>query len=152
MRGAAPNGTGAPGLSQEAVAHFCGLRKHAAVNNWENGRNFPSLENLVPAAGLCRASIDWLVWGNEMASNIEARIRRIPKVLRDGLIQRMHDEIDKTEEAAKRLPKEMGGDVVKDDDERLQGWSAANLREKPRKKPRKTGRHKQQVTQGDPHD
>lgn len=124
------------GLTQEAVAIYCGLHKHMAVNNWENARNFPGLENLVPAAGLCRVSIDWLVWGDEMASNIDARLRSIPKILRDGLIQRLHDEIDKVELAAKSLPGQMLAETVKDEDERLKEWSARNKIRAAKKKPK----------------
>jgi hypothetical protein len=85
------------------------------------------LEHAVQVAGLCRVSLDWLVWGDAVASNVDARLRRIPKILRDGLIQRLHDEIDRTEELAKRLPKELAADVLNDNDHRLTNWSAANL-------------------------
>jgi hypothetical protein len=39
----------------------------------------------------------------------------------------IHEEIAKTEDAARRLPPELRGDVVKDADARLAGWSAKNL-------------------------
>jgi transcriptional regulator with XRE-family HTH domain len=119
----------------EQVAEFLGLEGHASVRNWEAGKNFPELANLVPVAGLYSVSIDWLVSGGDVGG-IDERVRRIPAIFRSGLIDRLHREIDETEAAVKKLPKEMAGDPVKDADERLKGWSAANLNKKHRAKPK----------------
>lgn len=121
----------------EQVAEYCGLDGHASVRNWEIGANFPALENLVPVAGLYGVSVDWLIWGGDVGG-IDERVRKIPAIFRAGLIDRIHREIDETEAAAKKLPKEMAGEPVKDADARLRGWSAANLSKKPRSK-RKAG-------------
>ena len=123
--------------SLEEVATYLGLRGHAAVRNWEIGANFPELENLVPAAGLYQVSVDWLIWGGDVGG-IDERVRKIPNILRSGLIDRLHREIDETEIAAKKLPVQMLADTVKDSDGRLKGWSAANLKKAARKK--KAGR------------
>lgn len=104
------------------------------VRNWESGANFPELESLVAVAELYGVSIDWLVWGGSVAKGIDARVRGIPDMLRPGLIDRLHREIDETQEAAKRLPKEMvKNGVVKDADTRLTEWSAANLKKTGKK-------------------
>lgn len=110
--------------TQAQVGEYCGL-EHMAVNHWENGRNLPSLENMIVVAELYETTIDALVWG-DMGTGIEARLRRIPKVLRDGLVDRLHREIDETEKLAARLPKEMASEPVKDTDARLASWSAKN--------------------------
>lgn len=120
----------------ERVAEYCGLDGHAAVRNWETGANFPALENLVPVAGLYEVSVDWLIWGGDVGG-IDERVRKIPAIFRAGLIDRLHREIDDTEAAAKKLPKEMAGDPIKDADARLKGWSAANLTRKQAAKPRR---------------
>lgn len=123
-------------LTLDQVGIYCGLSGHAGVRNWEDGENFPELANLVAAAGLYEASIEWLIWGGDVSRDINERVRRIPAIFRMGLIDRLHREIDETVEAAKKLPKEMSAEVVKDADARLKGWSAANLKKKLRVKPR----------------
>lgn len=111
-------------LTQEYVAGLLGLT-HAAIGGWERNLTIPETSNLIEVSDLYEVSIDWLVWGGEMGSGIESRIRKIHKTLRPGLIERIHQEIDQTEEAAKRLPKELlVDDVVNDRDERLRKWSA----------------------------
>jgi len=95
-------------LSQDKAAEFLGLT-HGALGQWERAETIPTLENLISIAAHYNASLDWLVWGGAMGSGIEARIRKIPDVLRVELIERLNKEIDQTEEAAKRLPKEMLG-------------------------------------------
>lgn len=122
-------------LTLNQVATVLGMDGHQAIANWEHGYNFPGCENLVEVARLYQVSIDWLVWGTDVSDNITARVRRIPKVLRDGLMQRIHQEIDKTEELASRLPKEMVGEEhIRDFDPKLKSWSAANKRKRPRVK------------------
>ena len=111
-------------LTQEQVAGLMGLT-HATVGQWEKDITRPDVPHFIEAAELYDVSLDWLAWGGDVGSGIESRIRRIHKTLRPGLIERIHQEIDQTEEAAKRLPKEMlAEDVVKDRDERLRDWSA----------------------------
>lgn len=123
-------------VSQTQVAMYVGDRSHQSVVNWEKGANFPELEKLVMVAELLETTIDWLVWGDEMASGIESRLRKIPKVLRDGLVRRLHDEITQTEVSAERLPDEMKKDAtVADRDVRLREWSAKNkIRESKKRK------------------
>lgn len=116
-------------LTQTQAAEYCGYEGHQAVANWESGNNFPELETVVMLAGLLDRSIDWLVWGDDMAGGIASRLRKIPKVMQEGLLMRLHAEIDETEKAVARLPKEMQkNDMVKSNDVRLSGWSAANKR------------------------
>ena len=117
-------------LTQEQVAEFVGLSTHMSVAHWESGANFPGLDTLVQVAGLYGVSIDWLVWGDTMAGGIDGRVRKIPEVLRAGLLDRLHKEVDETERLVERLPKELVGGHVKDNDSRLKAWSAANLRRK----------------------
>jgi transcriptional regulator with XRE-family HTH domain len=111
-------------LTQVKVAELLG-KTHAAIGQWERGETVPELASLVAAAELYEVSVDWIVWGGEMSSGIEARIKRVPEILRAALVERLHKEIDETEEAAKRLPSGMVGDAVRDRDPRLSGWSAS---------------------------
>lgn len=113
-------------LTQVQAGGLLGGKTHAAIGQWERNEVIPETENLIAAAELYAASLDWLVWGGAMGSGIESRLRKIPDILRPGLVQRLHEEIDKTEEAAKRLPDGMASPpaVVKDRDERLRPWSA----------------------------
>lgn len=111
-------------LTQPQAGMALGLT-HSSLGQWERNLTVPDLQHLVAAADLYGVSLDWLIWGGDMGSGIEGRLRKIPDVLRPGLIQRLHDEIDKTEEAAKRLPAGMAGPPVRDRDPRLSGWSAA---------------------------
>lgn len=120
----------------QQIAEFCGLESHAGVRNWEVGHNFPELENLVAAAGVYEVSVDWLIWGGDVAGGIDERVRRIPAIFRSGLIDRLHREIDEAEKAIKQLPPQMGADTIKDADARLKGWSAANLKKQLRAKPK----------------
>ena len=122
--------------SLEQVADYLGLDSHAGVRNWERGANFPELQNLVPVAGLYGVSVDWLIWGGDVGG-IDERVRRIPDILRAGLIDRLHREIDETESAARKLPQQMMGDTVKDADSRLKNWSAANLKKDAKKAAKK---------------
>lgn len=125
-------------MTQTQVADYLGYENHVPISHWETAKNFPSLEAFVMVAGLYGASADWLLWGDGMVDSIDERVRRIPKVLRDGLLMTLHDEISKTEDAARRLPSEMRGDVVKDTDARLAGWSAKNLAANaPRRAPKR---------------
>ena len=124
------------GISQTVVSEYTGHQKHAAANNWENSYNFPELASVVAAAELLDVSIDWLVWGDDVANGIAARIRKVPKIFRDALIMRLSEEIEKTEEMAKNLPPEMLGNHLRDADERVKRWADANLRKRttrPRK-------------------
>ncbi len=129
-------------LSQDKAAEFLGLT-HGALGQWERAETLPELENLISAAEHYNASLDWLVWGGVMGSGIEGRIRKIPEVLRLELVERLHKEIDQTEELAKRLPKEMLGAAIKDRDPRVQNWAAANLRPRgPKGKAKAKGKAK----------
>lgn len=119
------------GLTQAKLGDQCGAT-HSAVGQWERHLANPTIENLVYVADTLGVTIDVLIWGEDVASGIEARLRKIPKVLREGLILKLHQEIDETEKAAARLPKAMAGDFVKDHDARLAAWSAKNkIRERP---------------------
>lgn len=116
-------------LTQTQASEHAGYKGHQPVANWEDGANYPALDAFAAVAELYQVSADWLLWGGEMSRSIDARVRAIPKVARDALIMRLHDEIDATEEALKRFPKEvLGKDVVADNDRRLDGWSAVARR------------------------
>lgn len=118
----------------EQMASLFGVT-HSAVSQWENDKTTPDLQRLIAAAESYDVSIDWLVWGGDVSSGIESRIRKIHPTLRAGLVERLHREIDETMEAEKRLPKEMlTAGVVKDADRRLDAWSAKG---KPRLPPPK---------------
>ncbi len=110
-------------LTQQQVGDLLGTT-HATIGQWERDETLPDLRNLVVALEHYGVSLDWLVFGGEVGSGIENRIRKIPATLRPGLVERLHREIDQTEEAAKRLPPGMLGDPVKDGDQRLRPWSA----------------------------
>lgn len=118
------------GLTQEQVARHVGERSHASVGHWETGRHPPTLQNLVTAAELYQVSVDWLIWGGSEMESLEARIRRIPSILREGLVKRLKDEITRTEEAASRLPAGLGHEPVRDDDERLATFRAPRGRQR----------------------
>jgi transcriptional regulator with XRE-family HTH domain len=105
---------------------------HSTLSQWENGKTTPELQNLIAVAETYEVSIDWLVFGGDVSSGIESRIRKVHPTLRGGLVERLHKEIDETLEAEKRLPKEMlTTSVVKDADHRLDGWSAKGKRVLP---------------------
>lgn len=119
-------------LTQQQVGDLLGTT-HATIGQWERNETLPDLRNLVAAAEHYGISLDWIVWGSEVGSGIENRIRKIPATLRPGLVERLHREIDQTEEAAKRLPSSMLGDPVKDSDPRLGPWSAKGANAKMKK-------------------
>lgn len=113
------------------MAEVFGLT-HSALSQWENGKTTPDLPRLVAAAEAYDVSLDWLVFGGDVSSGIESRIRKVHPTLRAGLVERLHREIDETREAEKRLPKEMlTAGVVKDADQRLVSWSAKGKRALP---------------------
>lgn len=116
------------GLSQTTVCQQTGHKGHAAANNWDNSYNFPELASLVIVAELLDVSIDYLVWGNDVANGIGARIRKVPPILRESLVMRIHDEINRAEEAAKQLPEAMRAEHLRDADDRVKRWADANLR------------------------
>lgn len=107
----------------QAVAGYIGVT-HSTVSQWESNKTVPDFQNLVTVAEACQTSLDWLIRGGEMSSGIESRIRKVHPMLRAGLVERIHREIDETLEAEKRLPAEMLAETtVKDADKRLLGWS-----------------------------
>jgi transcriptional regulator with XRE-family HTH domain len=111
-------------MTQEQVGDLTG-RTHGAVGAWERGLAGPDLATLIAVAELYNVTVGWIVEGEEMSSGIEARIKKIPRVLRAALVERLHKEIDATEDAAARLPPEMlNGAPVKDADPRLKDWKA----------------------------
>ena len=107
-------------LTQEQAADRIGLT-HSAIGQWERAQQLPDLLNLVVAAETYPASLDWLIW--EMGNNIDARVKKLPAILRMPLIERLHREIDDAERLVDRLPKGFGGDPVLDTDEKLKQWS-----------------------------
>jgi len=111
-------------LNQGQLGELAGGVSHSAIGQWERMVARPEMEKLVWLAEALGVTIDALVWGDDVASGIDARLRRIPKVLRDGLVMKLHTEIDQVEALAKRLPSELTGPTVSND--RLSGWSARN--------------------------
>lgn len=98
---------------------------HAAIGQWERNLTLPDVANLTAVAEHYGVGLDWLVWGGDtLGSGLEARVRRIHPTLRSGLVERLHREIDQTEEAAKRLPAALLGSAVSDNDTRLAPWRA----------------------------
>ncbi len=109
-------------LTQEKVGEQLDLSSHSAVGQWERGKTLPDLLNLIYCAEIYSASLDWLVWN--MGNGIDARVKKLPDVLRKPLIERMMRDIEDAERLAARLPKAFGAEPVLDDDQRLRLWSA----------------------------
>lgn len=109
-------------LTQTKVAEELGIT-HSAVGQWERGKLLPSLLNLIYVGELYPASIDWLVWG--MGNNLDARVRKLPPILREPLLERLNREIEDAEKLVRRLPSGFSNETIKDDDGRLNSWSAA---------------------------
>lgn len=109
-------------LNQDQVGEALGLSSHSSVGQWERGVTLPSALHLFICAELYGVSLDWLVWG--MANGLDARVKKLPSILRKPLIERLHRDIEDAERLAARLPAQFGGDPVIDDDERLRLWSA----------------------------
>lgn len=108
-------------LSQTDVGIFAGLT-HSAVGQWERGETLPETESLIRVANDLPASLDWLVWG--VGNNIDARLRKLPDVLREPLIARIIRDIEDAEKLIHRLPPGFSAPVVADTDGRLNDWSA----------------------------
>jgi hypothetical protein len=67
-----------------------------------------------------------------MNDDIAKRLKRIPPIIREALLKRIHEEIDKAEVLVTRLPAPMVSGPLKDDARLVElGWSA---RTKQRKK------------------
>lgn len=125
-------------LSQGDLGDLAGGVSHSAIGQWERMLARPEMDNLVWLAESLHTTIDMLVWGDEVASGIEARLRKIPKMLRDGLVMKLHREIDDAEKLAKLL--HATDAVVKDTDARLREWSAKNKLAEDTKRARKRAR------------
>lgn len=108
------------------------------MGQWERGAVRIELHNLIAAAELYGASLDHLVWG--MGNSIDARLRKLPALFREPLIERIQAEIDHWERLARTHP-EFSGKMVVDEDEKLKTWSAAikleNLRRAQEEEQRK---------------
>jgi len=109
-------------LTQNQAGEGLQLSGHSPIGQWERGVRLPSLLNLIFCAELYPASLDWLVW--DMGNNIDARVKKLPPILRMPLIERLNREIEDAERLAGRLPKGFSSDPVIDDDSRLTHWSA----------------------------
>lgn len=110
-------------LTQDNVGERLDLSSHSAIGQWERGIRLPSLLNLIFVAELYPASLDWLIW--DMGNNIDARVKKLPAILRMPLIERLTREIEDAERLAGRLPKGFSGDPVIDEDAKLKQWSAS---------------------------
>jgi transcriptional regulator with XRE-family HTH domain len=117
-------------LTQQQTAEELGIT-HSAVGQWERGEELPSLLNLIYVAETYPASLDWLVWG--MGNNLDARVRKLPAILREPLLERLNREIEDAEKLVRRLPTGFSNEVVHDDDGRLNKWSAAGKESAERK-------------------
>lgn len=73
------------GLTQERMGELVGKTK-AAVSNFENGQNNPSLETVISYATATGASLDWLVLGREPDGTYDKRIRELPEALREYVV------------------------------------------------------------------
>lgn len=119
-------------MTQQQAGEEVGIT-HSAVGQWERGLELPSLLNLIYIAEAYPASLDWLVWG--MGNNLDARVRKLPPILREPLLERLNREIEDAEKLVKRLPTGFSNETVKDDDGRLNSWSAASKgQERPKDK------------------
>lgn len=75
-------------LNQDQVGEALGLSSHSSVGQWERGVTLPSALHLFICAELYGVSLDWLVWG--MANGLDARVKKLPSILRKPLIERLH--------------------------------------------------------------
>jgi transcriptional regulator with XRE-family HTH domain len=73
------------GRTQQQIADAVGKTK-AAVSNFENGNNKPSLETLIAFAADTGVSLDWLVLGREPDGTYDKRIRALPEALREYVV------------------------------------------------------------------
>lgn len=105
--------------------------EHSAVGQWERGKELPTLSNLIRAAEYLPASLDELVWG--MGNSLDARIRKLPAIFREPLIDLIEGEIRKAEGLLRRHP-QLAGQVVLDEDAKLKQWSASLKIEAERKR------------------
>lgn len=70
------------GLSQQQAADALGKTK-AAVSNFENDNNKPSVETLIAFAKETKVSLDWLLLGTQPGGELDQRIRSLPDALRE---------------------------------------------------------------------
>ena len=70
------------GLTQQQVADALDKTK-AAVSNFENDNNKPSIETLIAFAKETKVSLDWLLLGVQPGGEYDARIRALPDALRE---------------------------------------------------------------------
>lgn len=73
------------GYTQERMGELLGKTK-AAVSNFENGQNNPSLETVIRYAETTGVSLDWLVLGREPDGVYDKRIRELPEALREYVV------------------------------------------------------------------
>lgn len=127
----------AKGIENATVADYCGVSE-SAVRQWQGGFQPLKMPNLIGAAEVIGESIDWLVLGGGNMDSIDAKVRRVPEVMRTALITEIHQLIEKKQHEAKRLPAEMlGGNLINDADVRLKAWSAKGKPKTPRPKRKK---------------
>ena len=73
------------GRTQQQIADALEKTK-AAVSNFENGNNNPSIETLIAFARETKVSLDWLLLGVQPGGEYDARIRALPDALREYVI------------------------------------------------------------------
>ena len=73
------------GMTQQQIADLLDKTK-AAVSNFENGQNKPSLETIIAFATETGVSLDWLVLGREPEGAYDKRIRALPEALREYVV------------------------------------------------------------------
>lgn len=118
-------------MTQSAFGEIYG-RTGPAVGRWERGY-LPTGAVLVAIAEDMEISLDTLVYGgDDVGSGIESRIRKIHPKLRSALVERLHREIDETEKSAARIPAEVLGPHVKDNDPGLKRFASKKNRPPPK--------------------
>lgn len=111
------------GLTQEQAAERLGIT-YSAIGQWERGNGSVTALNLFLAAQTYSASLDWLVFG--MKGPIEKRVAALPASLRELTMSQITNALENAERAYRTNPQIFGETVVRDEDERLTSWSAAD--------------------------
>lgn len=73
------------GRTQQQVGDAVGKTK-AAVSNFENSNNKPSIETLIAFARDTNVSLDWLLLGVQPGGEYDSRIRALPDALREYVV------------------------------------------------------------------
>jgi len=73
-------------ISQDAFAKEVDAGGRGTVNNWEKGRRLPSLEQIIRIAEFAGVSLDWIIWGKDIADvykELQQKQKEIDKLKED---------------------------------------------------------------------